>query len=153
MSFITDAFFGGAEKEAAKRQTESAERGIEAVQAATAQARRDAIPLFQGGQQNLLAGFQGALDVLGQSAPSQIGAFQQGNVGAQQQLLAGLPAQQAAILGGNIDLSSLQPQQINLGDLSFLQQQLPQFQTINQALAVPKVSTPNTNINPFSFDN
>ncbi len=87
----------------------------------------DLFKLFPAAQQNVQQGFQGALDVFGQSLPAQSQAFQQGNIGAQQTLLAGLPQQQAAILGGNIDYSQLQASQPQNIDLGFFQQQLPQF--------------------------
>jgi len=82
--------------------------------------------LFPAAQQNAQQGFQGALDVFGQSIPAQTGVFQQGNVAAQNQILAGLPQMQNAILGGQVDYSALQPTQLQMPDLSFLQQQLPQ---------------------------
>lgn len=129
MSVIKDTFFGGAEKKAAKAQQKGIEAGIEATKEATQQARGDLMNLFPAAQQNIQQGFQGALDVFGQSLPAQTNVFQQGNVGAQQALLSGLPQMQNAILGGQIDLSGLQPFQVQQPDLSFFQQQLPQFQT------------------------
>lgn len=139
MSIIKDTFFGGAEKKAAKAQQKGIEKGIQATQAATKQARGDLMQLFPAAQQNLQQGFQGALDVFGQSLPAQTQAFQQGNVGAQQQLLAGLPQIQNALMGGQVDFSQLQPVSVQ-PDLGFAQQQLPQFidpfnQTADQAAA------------------
>jgi len=125
MSIITDTFFGGAEKKAAKSQQKGIERGIEATQAATAEARAAAIPLFGQARQDLQQGFQGALDVFGESLPAQAQAFQGGNVAAQEQLLAGLPQFQNAILGNQVDFSQLQPVQVQTPDLGFFQQQLP----------------------------
>ena len=66
--------------------------------------------------------------MFGQSLPAQTQAFQQGNMGAQQQILAGLPLAQAAILGGQIDYSALQPYQAQMPDLGFFQQTLPPIQ-------------------------
>lgn len=126
MSIIKDTFFGGAEKKAAKAQQKGIEKGIQATQQATNQARQDINRLYPAAQENLLAGFQGALDVFGQSLPAQTQAFQQGNVNAQQSLLAGLPMMQNAILGGQIDYSQLQPRQVNV-NTDFFSQQLPQF--------------------------
>ncbi|MCP4323351.1 MAG: hypothetical protein GY787_16185 [Alteromonadales bacterium] len=123
---VKDVFFGGAEKDAAKAQQKGIERGIEATERATAQAREDLFKLFPAAQQNAQQGFQGALDVFGQSLPAQTGLFQGGNVAAQQQILAGLPQFQNAILGGQVDFSQMQPTQLQMPDLSFLQQQLPQ---------------------------
>ena len=127
MSIIKDTFFGGAEKKAAKAQQKGIESGIAATQAATRRAEQQALPLFSAAQQNAGLGFQGALDVFGQSLPAQTSAFQQGNMGAQQQLLAGLPQIQNALLGNQIDFSQLQPTQVQTPDLGFFQQQLPQF--------------------------
>lgn len=127
MSIITDTFFGGAEKKAAKAQQKGIEKGIQTTKAAADQARGDLFRLFPAAQQNAQQGFQGALDVFSQSLPAQTQAFQQGNVGAQQQLLAGLPLMQNAILGGQIDYSQLQPYQVQTPDTGFFNQQLPEF--------------------------
>ena len=91
-----------------------------------AKARNDALNIFPVADENRNLGFQAALDVFGQSAPQQLSAIQQGNVGGQQALLAGLPQIQNALLGLPTDLSGLQPQAIQF-DPGFLQQQLPQF--------------------------
>ncbi|MCP4002161.1 MAG: hypothetical protein GY727_14725, partial [Gammaproteobacteria bacterium] len=112
---------------ARKAQSKASDKAISTTQQATRQAREDLFKLFPAAQQNVQQGFQGALDVFGQSLPAQSQAFQQGNIGAQQTLLAGLPQQQAAILGGNIDYSQLQASQPQNIDLGFFQQQLPQF--------------------------
>ena len=101
----------------------------------TGVARGDVQKLFGSAQDNLLTGAQSGLDVFGQTIPQQFSTFQQGNVGAQQQLISGLPQVNNALLGLPTDLSSFQPQQINV-DTSFAQQQLPQFTTPQQALAL-----------------
>jgi len=74
------------------------------------QARGDILPLFEAGDVARQATSQAALDVLGGALPSQLSAFQQGNVGAQQ-----------ALLGGEFT-----PQAINF-DTRFIPSQLPQF--------------------------
>jgi len=112
------------------------EQGQDFIRQGTVQARGDAIPLFQTGQQNALQGFQGALDIFGQTVPQQLQAFQGGNVGAQSALLSGLGQQQAAILGQQLDPNALQAQTLQLPDPSTFQQQLPQFTSINQALGI-----------------
>ena len=121
-------------KRAAKAQGQAQDKALAATEQAVAQARRDAIPLFESGFQNQQQGFQGALDIFGQTIPGQINAFQGGNQNAQNTLLAGLDPQIAAILGGNINLSGLQAQQAPTPDMSIFQQQLPQFTGINDAL-------------------
>lgn len=123
---VTGAFFGGAEKDAAKAQTQALEQGQQITKESAAQARADLFKLFPAAQQNVQQGFQGALDVFGQSLPAQLQAFQGGNVAAQEQLISGLPQFQNAILGGNVDFSQFQPTQLQQPDLSFFQQQLAQ---------------------------
>ena len=54
-------------------------------------------------------------------------AFQQGNVGAQQAILSGLPQIQNAILGGNVDLSGLQTFHPQLPDSNMFQGQIAGF--------------------------
>lgn len=125
-----------ASKRAVKSQTQGQQAALAATQAAVAQARGDAIPLFESGFQNQQQGFQGALDIFGQTIPAQMNAFSGGNLNAQNTLLAGLDPQIAAILGGNVDLSGLQAQQVQQPNPSMFQQQLPQFQGINDALGL-----------------
>jgi hypothetical protein len=123
-----------ASKRAAKSATRGQERAISETEKATNLARSQAIPLFQAAQDQQQAGFQGALDVFGQTTPAQLQAFQGGNVNAQNTLRAGLDPRIAAILGGNVDLSGLQTQQTALPDFSMFQQQLPDVQSFNDIL-------------------
>jgi hypothetical protein len=100
---------------------------LRASEQAGERARAAAIPLFDASQRNALAGFQGALDIQGQFAPEQMRVFQEGNMQAQNTMRGGLDPQIAAILGGNVDLSGLQAQQVQTPDASMFQQQLPEF--------------------------
>jgi len=125
-----------ASKKAAKAQEKGQESAETFQREAAIQARKDAIPLFNAAQQNTQQGFQGALDVFGQTIPQQFQAFQGGNVGAQNALLAGLGQQQAAILGQQLNPNALQAQTLQLPDASTFQQQLPEFTSINQALGI-----------------
>lgn len=95
--------------------------------------------LFNASAQNRILGANRALDIFGQTMPQQISTFQQGNVGAQQQLLAGLPQVQNALLGLPVDLSGLQPTQIDV-DTSFTQQQAPTFKKPSHALQAANLS-------------
>lgn len=146
MSFIKDTFFGGAEKKAGQTEARNLQEAQQIIQQQTEQARGEALPLFNAAQQNLAQGFQGGLDVLGQTIPQQFQAFQGGNVAAQNALLAGLPQQQAAILGQQLDPNALQAQQLALPSFSTFRQQLPDFTTINQALGI---NQPQQNANPL----
>ena len=114
---------GKAAQEAQKNQNQS-ERDLKIAFAN--QAREDLFDLFPSAQANRELGMQGAFDTLGSTIPQQFGAIRQGNVGAQQALLAGLPQIQNAILGRHVDLSGLQPTSIGV-DTGFSQQQVPEF--------------------------
>ena len=117
-----------------KKAGDKAARATNAASAAAAsqtqqsanQAREDVNRLFPQAQETARQGFQGALDVFGQSLPAQSDVFQQGNLGAQQAILQGLPQIQNALLGGNVDLSQLQPFQVQQPNLGFFNQQLPE---------------------------
>lgn len=133
MSSVVKTIFGGTDDSAQKAQIDANKSTAELIAKQAKEAEQAIIPLFSQAQEQRNLGFQGAADVFGQGAPAQISAFQQGNVGAQQALLAGLPQIQNAILGRQVDLTGLQPQQINV-DTGFLQQQLPQFQSGSDAM-------------------
>lgn len=127
MGFFDDVFdsvFGGTDTSAQDLQQAANAAARRDILAGTERAREDVLNLFPSGQQAQAQGFQAALDVLGQSIPGQTDVFTQGNVGAQGQLLAGLPQIQAAILGQPVDLSGLQPVNIN-APTGFAQQRLP----------------------------
>ena len=125
----------GVDSSAQQAQIDANAETLALIERQTQRGARDVSKLFGSAQENLLAGNQGALDIFGQSAPQQLSALQQGNMGAQQQLLAGLPQQQAALLGLPADLSALQPRGVNV-NTGFMQQQLPQFSTPQQALTL-----------------
>ncbi len=145
MGFVKDNFFGGASKKAAEAQQKGLEKGQEFVRTGTKEARADLFRLFPQAQQAGQQGFQGAIDVFGQTLPQQAQAFQGGNIAAQQALLAGQPQFQSAILGGPVDLSGLQPFRSQPVDFSFAQQQLPQL----QSLAPQAPATQQPSINDF----
>ena len=116
-----------------------------------AQGREDVTSNMANAQQTANLGFQGALDVFGQSLPAQTDVFQQGNVGAQQAILAGLPQQQNALLGNQIDYSQMQPFEIQQPDTSFFNQTLPQIQ--NQQAQAEQDATLNGGLGPYSQGN
>ena len=82
------------------------------------------------GNQMRQQGMQQGLGMIGQMYGPSANLMQQGNVAAQRMLLAGLPMQRAAIMGGDIDYSQLQPQTMNYDPNMlagiFGQAQLPQ---------------------------
>lgn len=124
-SVIGGVVSNAASNKAAKATDRASQTAADTTRRMAAQGRKDVNENMAIAQQQANQGFQGALDVFGQSNPAQMDVFQQGNLGAQQALIAGLPQIQNAILGGNVDLSGLQPFQIQQPDMSFMQQTLP----------------------------
>ena len=93
--------------------------------------------------------YEQALALQGQTFRPTIDAMQGGNVAAQRAILAGLPMQRAAILGGKIDYSQLQPYQQNIDTsamqglfnpqaMQFRPQQAPQEQMSPEMIAYIK---------------
>ena len=104
--------------------------GLEALRPAfeaSQNVRREALGM---GNQMRQQGMQQGLGMIGQLYGPTANLQQQGNLAAQRMMLAGLPMQRAAILGGKIDYSQLQPQTINYDPNMlagiFGQAQLPQ---------------------------
>jgi len=120
-------------KKAAGAAVDTSDAQIQATQNATNKARGDLFKLFPSAEANAQQGSQAALDVFGQFMPQQANTFQQGNMNAQNQILAGMPQAQNALMGGAVDYSQFQPKKINF-DASMFQQQLPDFQNSQQAL-------------------
>ena len=112
-------------KDAQKSQQKASDKATAQIEESTGSARDDINRLFPQAQQTAQQGFQGALDVFGQSLPAQSDVFQQGNLGAQQAILQGLPQIQNALLGNQVDFSQFQPFQVQQPDMSFFQQTLP----------------------------
>jgi hypothetical protein len=120
--------------QAAKAQARASQSAAGEVKDATTQARDDLFKLFPASQDALSTGYKGAADMYGQSVPQQANIFQQGNVAAQQQILAGMPQFQNAILGGQVDYSQFQPTELQQPDFNFLQ---------NQEFTAPEPFNPN----------
>lgn len=113
--------------EAAAARTQAALDVMQPGYQSAQETRRQA---FDVGTQMRQQGMQQGLGMIGQLYGPTANLMQQGNVAAQRMLLAGLPMQRAAILGGNIDYSQLQPQTMNYDPALlagiFGQAQLPQ---------------------------
>lgn len=105
-------------------QEQAGEKSSAQIEASTAKARDDLFKLYPAAQQNMQQGYQGALDVFKQTLPQQANQFQSGNVAAQNQLLAGMPQFQNAILGGPVDYSQFQATQLQQPDFGFTNQTL-----------------------------
>lgn len=133
MGKLVKTVFGGKDTSAQKGQIAANKEAQAYIRDMHGQARGDARALGSAQEANQNMGFQSALDVYGQTIPQQFSTFQQGNMGAQGALLAGMPQFQNAILGMPVDYSQFQPTQINY-NTDFAQQQLPEFISSAQAL-------------------
>lgn len=141
MGFFSDVLstvFGGVDTSAQDAQAAANAAAAGRIDTSTRQARQDILDAFPRADVSRNLGFQGALDILGQSIPQQLQAFQAGNVGAQGQVAAGLPQFQAAILGQPTDFSAFQPSTIPF-DAGFTQQTLPFGQPAQQAQQAQQV--------------
>ena len=141
MSSVVKKLFGGTDKSSLEAQQTSNADTQRFIEQQGAQGRSDILGLAPGVGQNLNLGAQAALDVYGQTIPQQLSTFQQGNVGAQGALLAGMPQFQNAIMGTPVDYSQFQPQAIQY-DPSFAQQQLPDFVGPGDLLPAPGQEQP-----------
>ena len=131
---LVGAYAGNkASKDASKTASETTDKQIAATEKAVKQARGDLFNLFPAAEANSQNGYQSALDVFGQFMPQQADTFQQGNMAAQNQILAGMPQQHNALMGGAVDYSQFQPTQIDY-DPGIFQQQLPQYKSINDSM-------------------
>ena len=135
-----------ASKRAAKSQKQASDASLDYTRQAADQARTDVNRLFPQAQQAGQAGFQGAMNVFNQAINPQMQAFQGGNVAAQNQILAGLPQVQNALLGNPVNLSGLQAYQAPQPNLSFMEQKLPYFQ---QQESPPPQPAFNGNLGPY----
>lgn len=115
----------GAARDAQSTNEAARQSSQDFIERQSGQAREDVLRLSPLVEQNRLAGFGSALDVIQQFAPQRAEAFQQGNINAQNILQSGLTRQQQAILGQ--PLSAL-PQAQHIGIPDFSQIALPQFQ-------------------------
>ena len=118
-------------------QREGAERQAQEVE----RARNEIFGIAPAAMDASRQGFQGAIDVSGQAAPMQAETLLGGNVAAQEQLLAGLPQIQNALLGNAVDMSAFQPVNLGIPDFSFLNRQIPNQLDLNTLLTNPAGQT------------
>lgn len=131
-----DTLFGGTDKSAQKAQLAQNQEAKDFIREQTAKAESVIRQLFPQAQQELTRGTNRAAGIFGGVVPQQMDVLQQGNVGAQAALLAGLPQIQNALLGGAVDFSGLQPQTLNFNP-SVFQQFAGQGQTATAPDAIP----------------
>ena len=106
---IKDTLFGGTDDSAQKKQIKANDRTQEFIEESRDQARSDVFALQPYSDQAFQRGYQSSADMYGDSIEQQLRLLGDGNYAAQQQLLAGMPQYQNAILGNPIDNSALQP--------------------------------------------
>ncbi len=122
-----EKIFGGTDNSAQKAQIQANQRSQEYIERMAALGRGDANALYSQGDYARNTGIDAAMGLMGRSMPTQMGMFQDGNVSAQMQLLAGMPQYQNAILGMPVDNSAFQPTRLAMPDASAYQQRLPDF--------------------------
>lgn len=136
MGGLVKSIFGGTDRSAQKLQQQDNTANRALFQDLATQSGDAAKSLFGAADTNRNMSLQQILELLGGTIPQQLSAQQQGNMGAQQQLIGGLPMIQAALMGQPVNMAALQPTKINYGT-SWAQQKLPNFTTSGQALAKP----------------
>jgi hypothetical protein len=122
LSDVWDGVFGGTDDTALRQQRDENRRAQEFIEEQAALGRGDALTLQPIVDASLLGGYQSAADTLGLGLQGGLDLFGQGNYQAQQNMLAGLPQYQRAILGLPVDNNALQAvllrPQANLGPLT-----------------------------------
>jgi len=106
-TFIKD-FFGGTDDSAQDYTINANKDNIRYNRWMTDEARNALTEFWPQSDEQRNQGYQSAYDILMQNIGPQIRALKKGNVQAQNQLLAGLPQMQNAILGNPIDYSGIQ---------------------------------------------
>ena len=124
MSKVTKTLFGGTDDSAQMEQLAQNQRNEANIQRAAGQSRQDLQGGYGDAGQALGQGYGQALQMMGQAIPQQMSTFQQGNMGAQQYLLGGMPMYEAALRGRPVNYGSQMPFQVQY-DPSFSQQGLP----------------------------
>lgn len=117
MGKIVKSVFGGNDKSAQKGQIAQNAAATAFIKDMGTQGRNDMLSLAPSAENNRNLGYQAALDIFSQTVPGQIGSFTAGNTAAQ-----------AAILGGDPSITTINP------NTSFSAQQLPQYTSIVDAL-------------------
>lgn len=140
MGGLVKSIFGGTDRSAQREQINANAQNTQLFQQLAGQASDQAKSLYGAADTNRNMSLQQVLSLLGGTIPQQLSAQQQGNMGAQQQLIGGLPMIQDAIMGRPVNMGALQPTRISY-NTDFAQQQLPQFTTSAQTLAKPPAPT------------
>lgn len=124
-------------KDAAEAGQKGAERASGISQAAAQQARQDVLTMFPSAQKDLLAGYSGAYDLLGQGIGEQQRLLQEGNLAAQGTTAGGFDQVRAALMGLPVDTQGFAPQgiqasQVPANPMMGLGGQAPMFSNIKE---------------------
>lgn len=92
-------------KDAVKSAERQKQQSQEFIERQIKQARADIFKLFPAAQESRQKGLDAGLHLYSQAYPAMMNSFQQGNVGAQQALIAGLPQMQNAIMGDPVNMN------------------------------------------------
>jgi len=141
MGSFVKSIFGGKDSSAQKAQIDQNAQDRALFKQLAEQSSGAAQSLFGAADTNRNTSLQQALSLLGGTIPQQLSLQQQGNVGAQGQLIGGLPMIQAALMGQPMNMGALRPTQLSY-NADFSRQSLPQFQSSQQALAPPQQTQP-----------
>lgn len=133
MGGLVKSIFGGTDRSAQTQQVQQNTQDRALFERLANQGRSDAVALTGAGDENRNMAYQQVLNLLSGTIPQRMQAQQFGNVGAQQQLIGGLPMIQAALMGQPLNFASMQPTQIAY-NADWTRQALPQFRTSAQAL-------------------
>jgi len=127
LSGLTEKVFGGTDNSAQKEQIKANAASKAYTEAMAKQSAAQANYLYSQGDYARNTGINAAMGLMGNNMPTQMGMYQNGNVAAQQQLLAGLPQYQNAILGMPVNNNALQPYVGAMPSPESYRTQLPSF--------------------------
>jgi len=103
-----------AAKAAQKNSYKERDESLAYIREQVAKTQGQLFNIFPQIQQNNQAAMLAGIDFYKQAFPQQLSSFNQGNMNAQRTLAGGLQPMNAAILGGTMDLSQIQPQQAQI---------------------------------------
>lgn len=136
MSWVKDNFLGGASKDAARRNEKQINIGKGELEGAFSSAKAGLEKAFPEARETQQQAYADVINLLQGTMPQVLGMGQQGNVNAQNTLLAGLPQYQNAILGQPVDYSGFQPTQLDV-DYGFLENAQTPWMAQQQAQQQP----------------
>ena len=125
----------------AKLLAEQRRQAQQYIDSAVKQGRGDLFRGYRQAQQNRRIGLEAGIGLINETLPQQMDMYRQGNMAAQNQLIQGLPAQNAAILGQPYDYN---PQAVGLQapPVNFQPQPFLQYDDLTYYQAFPPANSP-----------